>query len=622
VDSKGQPGSTPLEVTTGTVLGNLTGPLDYAFRTYTILLDPTPAPTVSGGISAIPVRAPAPGEFTVSSFNLERFYDTVNDPSTSDAVLTAAAFDRRLNKASLAIREVLRSPDILGVEEMENLPTLQALADKVNNDAVAAGGPNPAYQAYLVEGNDIGGIDVGFLVKSARVTVIDVTQVGKDTTYTQPDGTPALLNDRPSLVLRATVARPTGPSFPITVIVNHLRSLSGVDDPADGPRVREKRRAQAEFLANYVQARQTADPSERIVLVGDFNAFQVNDGYVDVMGTIRGAPAPASEVVAASNDLVTPDLSDLVEGTTDAERYSYSFDGNAQVLDHILITQNLHELETNFAFARNDADFPESYRNDPDRPERISDHDIPVAYFAFPQADLSITKSGSPATVVTGANVTYTVTVTNNGPHSAPGVTVTDVLPAGLSFVSCDSTGSGVCGGAGNSRTVTFTSLAANQSATITLTATLDCNATDGTVLMDTASVSGGPFDPDSTNDSASASTAVSNPAPVISGASAGPAVLSPPNHKLVPVRVDYSAVDNCGSPVVCGLAVTSNEPVNGTDDGDTAPDWVVVDPHHVRLRAERSGSGSGRVYTVAITCSDASGSASTSNVFVSVPLH
>jgi hypothetical protein len=88
----------------------------------------------------------------------------------------------------------------------------------------------------------------------------------------------------------------------------------------------------------------------------------------------------------------------------------------------------------------------------------------------------------------------------------------------------------------------------------------------------------------------------------------------------LVPVQVDYSATDNCGSPVVCGLAVSSNEPVNGDDDGNTSPDWVVVDPHHVQLRAERSGTGSGRVYTVRITCADQSGSASSKDVFVSVP--
>src|SRR6185369_17220520 len=146
-----------------------------------------------------------------------------------------------------------------------------------------SGVPSPIYTAHLVEGNDIGGIDVGFLVKSTRVNVINVVQEGKETTYTPPGGSPEILNDRPPLILDATISGPSGaPPFPITVIANHLRSLNGVDDPVDGPRVRAKRRAQAEFLANLVQARQAANPSLRMVVLGDFNAFEFNDGYVDM----------------------------------------------------------------------------------------------------------------------------------------------------------------------------------------------------------------------------------------------------------------------------------------------------------------------------------------------------
>jgi len=118
-------------------------------------------------------------QFTVASFNLERFYDTTNDPNISDVALTSTAFVNRLNKLSLSVRNVLKCPDILGVEEVENLPTLQAVATKINNDAIASGQSNPNYQAYLAEGNDVGGIDVGFLVKTSRVVVADVTQVGR-----------------------------------------------------------------------------------------------------------------------------------------------------------------------------------------------------------------------------------------------------------------------------------------------------------------------------------------------------------------------------------------------------------------------------------------------------------
>ena len=385
VDSDSQPGTTPVDVPSGTVILSVTGPLDYGFRTYTILPDATLAPTPPLP-TARPVPDPTATEYTVASFNLFRFFDTVNDPGVGEPVLTPAAFAKRLDKTSLVIRTVTKSPDVIGVQEAENLSTLQTLANEVNNDTVAGGFANPNYQAFLVEGNDPGGIDVGFLVKTSRVTVIDVTQEGKTTTYTEPGGGTALLNDRPPLVLRATVARPGGGTEAFTVIVNHLRSFLGIDDPADGARVREKRRKQAEFLANLIQTRQTNDPSERISSVGDYNAFQFNDGYVDVIGTIKGQPAPPDQVVLASSDLVNPDLTDLVDTLPAAERYSYTFDGNAQVLDHIIINDDAQARLNRFAYARNDADFPEVYYTDGTRPERTSDHDMPVAYFSLTTA--------------------------------------------------------------------------------------------------------------------------------------------------------------------------------------------------------------------------------------------
>ena len=84
-------------------------------------------------------------------------------------------------------------------------------------------------------------------------------------------------------------------------------------------------------------------------------------------------------------------------------------------------------------------------------------------------------------------------------------------------------------------------------------------------------------------------------------------------------VTVDYVASDSCGD-VTCELTVTSNEPINGLGDGDTAPDWEIVDTHHVRLRAERSSKGSGRMYTITITCTDGFGNENVNTVIVSVP--
>jgi hypothetical protein len=109
---------------------------------------------------------------------------------------------------------------------------------------------------------------------------------------------------------------------------------------------------------------------------------------------------------------------------------------------------------------------------------------------------------------------------------------------------------------------------------------------------------------------------------PVISNESATPDSLWPPNHKMVPVTVNYEVVDNCDAAplITCGLEVSSNEPVNGTGDGDTEPDWNIFDAHMIELRAERAGGGSGRVYTQTITCADTKNNASEAETTVSVP--
>lgn len=380
--------STPINVAAGATITNLTGVLDYNSQTYSLLPDNAVTPSINDTVAATPVSTPASGEATVASFNLERFYDTVNDPGVSDVVLTPAAFERRLRKASLAIRNVLKTPDILAVVEMENLTTLQTLASRMDADAQAAGQTAPNYTAYLAEGNDVGGIDVGFLVKNdGRVNVLEVAQEGKDSTFIDPvDGSVDILNDRPPLVLRATITQAGSvTALPLTVIANHLRSLNDVEaNNATGKRVRAKRNAQAEYLATLAQNIQTANPSEKVVLAGDFNAFEFSDGLVDVIGAIKGTPAPANQVVAASKTITNPPLTDLVESVAAQNRYSFSFDGSAQVLDHIMVNNAAASSVARLEFARNNADFPDVLRNDAARPERISDHDAPVAYFRLP----------------------------------------------------------------------------------------------------------------------------------------------------------------------------------------------------------------------------------------------
>ena len=75
----------------------------------------------------------------------------------------------------------------------------------------------------------------------------------------------------------------------------------------------------------------------------------------------------------------------LLKALPVSERYSYVYDGSAQVLDHMLINRKMGERLLKFGYARVDADFPVAWAGDDSRPERLSDHDAPVAFFSLDQ---------------------------------------------------------------------------------------------------------------------------------------------------------------------------------------------------------------------------------------------
>ncbi|UKE46939.1 lamin tail domain-containing protein [Xanthomonas cerealis] len=429
-------GGERIDVASGCVVLGVSGPLDYSFRRYTIYPETAPSVQCNGADQPKPAPAPQADDVNVATYNMERFFDDQNDPAIGEPVLTAAAYQARLNKASMAIRNYLNTPDILGTVEVESLSVLQTLAARINADALAAGQPDPQYVAYLQEGNDVGGIDVGFLVKTAavgagiaRVEVLSVSQEGKATTWTEPSGGSSLLNDRPPLLLKAIVHCADGRTLPLTVVEVHQRSLNGAEtDDASGLRIRAKRQAQAVFLANLLQARQAADPGEQLLVMGDFNAFEFNDGYVDAMGTVTGLPSADAQTVVDGDgaDLATPDLYNLTLLSTPEQSYSYAYDGNVQSLDHILANRalmNSAQVATlSESHARLNADFPATARNAAYSPARLSDHDPAMVLLTLKplqRADLSVTANAATASVYAGDTIRYRVQAGNAGPDAA-----------------------------------------------------------------------------------------------------------------------------------------------------------------------------------------------------------
>jgi hypothetical protein len=131
------------------------------------------------------------------------------------------------------------------------------------------------------------------------------------------------------------------------------------------------------------------------------------------------------------------------------QQYSYNFDGNAQELDHVLVNGNALPILTRFAIGRMDSDFPEALRNDPNRPERLSDHDPAVAYFQLPVQDFDppvLTLPGNmtvEATGLDGAVVTYSATALDAATGTVSvncSVASGSTFALGTTSVSCSAT--------------------------------------------------------------------------------------------------------------------------------------------------------------------------------------
>ena len=210
-----------------------------------------------------------------------------------------------------------------------------------------------------------------------------------------------------------------------------------------------------------------------------------------------------------------------------------------------------------------------------------------------------------------GNTYSYSLAVTNNGPATATGVTVTDVLPTNTTYVSA----SAGCLQAAGTVTCTAGTLASGASTSFTITVTAGSALS---VINNTGTVAGNQFDPNTANNTSTVRTTL-NHNPVCTAVTAGPN-LWPPNHKLRTITLS-GATDPDGDPITWTVTgVTQDEPTNGLGDGDTAIDAVLGTGNTLQVRAERSGLGDGRVYRITYTVDDGRGGSCTSVATVGVP--
>lgn len=229
--------------------------------------------------------------------------------------------------------------------------------------------------------------------------------------------------------------------------------------------------------------------------------------------------------------------------------------------------------------------------------------------------DLALKKSVMPGLVTEGHNATYTLTVTNHGTDPDKNVVATDPLPGGETFVSGDPG----CTATASAVTCTFGTIAAGASASKSFV--LEIPLLEPLFsITNTAKVTGERPDSNEANNSASATVDV-NHNPICKTLAASPPELWPPNHKLVLVTVS-GATDPDGNPLTYAItSVTQDEPLNALGDGNTEPDaFPGAESDQAWIRAERSGTGDGRVYDLHVTVTDGVGGECRGIATVGVP--
>lgn len=343
------------------------GVLDYSFGNFKLDVS-EPVVTVSGGPRRESAKPAGKHEIAVATFNVENL-----DPGDGAA---------KFAELATLIVDNLESPDIVALEEIQDAngpvndgttdagPTLDLLVTAI----AAAGGPAYDYrQIDPVDGEDGGepggNIRVGFIFRTDRglsfvdrpggtstaATGVVAGTDGPELTFSPgrvDPGNPAFENSRKPLAAEFRYGSRT-----IFVVANHFNSKGG-DDPLFGrfqPPVRfteVQRHAQAQVVNGFVDDILALDPGAHVAVLGDFNDFEFSDTLSILQGGV---------------------LENLVLTLKRPERYTYVFEGNSQVLDHILASHKMYRALSVYDVVHVNSEFA----------DQASDHEPQVARFSL-----------------------------------------------------------------------------------------------------------------------------------------------------------------------------------------------------------------------------------------------
>lgn len=309
---------------------------------------------------------PDPDQLRIASYNIENF-SAKTDPA-------------KIAGIARTIAENLKAPDIVGLVEIQDNDgeTDTGIVDADQTGAAlaaaitAAGGPAYLYTDISPVDKQDGGapggnIRTAFLYNPARVSLAPSIndRKGGSTEAVAYDGQSGKLSVNPGRIDPQNAAfsssrKPLAAQFlfrgeSVIVIANHFNSKSGDNGPfgsTQPPHLSsETQRHQIALVVNgFVKSVLDANPDAHVVALGDLNDFQ----FTPTADKLKGN-----------------ELDNLIDKLPKNQQYTYTYDGNSQVLDHILVTKKL-AARSQVDIVHVNADFPPSKG-------RLSDHDPVLA---------------------------------------------------------------------------------------------------------------------------------------------------------------------------------------------------------------------------------------------------
>ncbi|MCZ8537241.1 S-layer homology domain-containing protein [Paenisporosarcina quisquiliarum] len=421
--------------------GNIVGVMGFGFGNYKLWTEEDTLPQITRVEKPVVVTDinKVEDKLNVAAYNVENFSNNIEQTP-----------NEKVEKIAKSFVENMKSPDIITLVEVQDNDgaTASNNADATESyerliaAIVAAGGPTYAWTDIAPEYNQDGGqpggnIRVGYLYNPERVTLAAGTKGGSTEAVTWVDGE---LSKNPGRILdlpQQNTRKPLAAQFEfqgekVVVIGAHLNSKGG-DQPLFGKNQPPFLGSEAErielatMINDFVKAGQAQDPNLKVIVAGDMNDFE----FTPTLAALKGGI-----------------LTNMVEKVPAGDRFSYYYQGNNQVLDHVLVTNNLADTAL--------VDMIHINANYMDIHGRASDHDPiliqvdlkdPVKTLSVNKTNVQIMYGQSETLVVTEtttkadntstqANVTATATYSgyntniinvNNGVITATGVGQTEI---------------------------------------------------------------------------------------------------------------------------------------------------------------------------------------------------